>query len=212
MIRINCLQVPFKENVCTIVPVETCNPVTVTKCSDKTKNVRFQINAHRPSLDMPWQIFYVCRCSKTNIDKYMQVCHDVTEDVERDVCMLMTRNDCRQVGFFSITALSFKIFFVMNCYESYWWFHCSKEWWKYGFMPFWWTTLNNQVPTKVCNQEEVPLCTKQEVAETKKVDHHNDIQLEKFQWSTTHYTGVRECPHGGLPRHRWEVHTRCLRL
>ena len=61
--RINCLQVPFKENVCTIVPVETCNPVTVTKslgfvaalgkCSDKTKNVRFQINAHRPSLEMP---------------------------------------------------------------------------------------------------------------------------------------------------------------
>ena len=30
----------------------------------------------------------------------MQVCHDVTEDVERDVCMLMTRDDCRQVGFF----------------------------------------------------------------------------------------------------------------
>ena len=29
----------------------------------------------------------------------LQVCHDVTEDVERDVCMLMTRDDCRQVGF-----------------------------------------------------------------------------------------------------------------
>ena len=114
--------------------------------------------------------------------------------------------------FVPLTALSFKNLFVMNCYESYWWLHHSKEWWKYGFMPFWWTTLNNQVPTKVCNQEEVPLCTKQEMAETKKVAHYNDIRLEKFQWSTTHYTGVRECPHGGLPRHRWEVHTRCLRL
>ena len=112
MIRINCLQVPFKENVCTIVPVETCNPVTVTKCSDKTKNVRFQINAHRPSLDMQiLQISGVCRYNKTKIDKYVQVCHDVTEDVERDVCMLMTRNDCRQVGFFFPHSIMFQEFF-----------------------------------------------------------------------------------------------------
>ena len=33
-------QVPFTEKVCTIVPVNTCNPVTVTKCDDVTKNVR----------------------------------------------------------------------------------------------------------------------------------------------------------------------------
>ena len=106
------MQVPFKENVCTIVPVETCNPVTVTKCSDKTKNVRFQINAHRPSLDMQiLQISGVCRYNKTKIDKYVQVCHDVTEDVERDVCMLMTRNDCRQVGFFFPHSIMFQEFF-----------------------------------------------------------------------------------------------------
>ena len=117
----------------------------------------------------------------------MQVCHDVTEDVERDVCMLMTRDDCRQVRFFSLHSIKFQEFIraPMQCYESYWWLHRSNEWWKCGFMSFWWTTLTNQVPTKVCNQEEVPLCTKQEVAETKKVDHYNDIQLKKFQWSTT---------------------------
>lgn len=174
-IRINCLQVPFKENVCKIVPVETCNPVTVTKCSNKTKNVRFQINAHRPFLDIH--------------DKYC-VSAGVARQTLTNICRSATMwpktwsatfacwwpGTTADKWVFSLTALSFK---NLNQYESYWWLHHSNEWWKCGFMSFWWTTLNNQVPTKVCNQEEVPLCTKQEVAETKKVDHYNDIQLKK---------------------------------
>ena len=42
--------------------------------------------------------------------------------------------------------------------------------------------LRAQVPTKVCKKEEVPLCTKQEVAETKKVKHKSDfLQLPSFR-------------------------------
>ena len=37
-------QVPFTEKVCTIVQVNTCNPVTVTKCDDVTKNVRHSLS------------------------------------------------------------------------------------------------------------------------------------------------------------------------
>ena len=32
-----------------------------------------------------------------------------------------------------------------------------------------------QVPTKVCKKEEVPLCTKKEVVETKKVKSNADL-------------------------------------
>ena len=35
--------------------------------------------------------------------------------------------------------------------------------------------MHGQVPTKVCKKEEVPLCTKQEVAETKKVKPNTDL-------------------------------------
>ena len=37
-------QVPFTEEVCKIVLVNTCNPVTVTECNDVTKNVRLTLS------------------------------------------------------------------------------------------------------------------------------------------------------------------------
>ena len=37
-------QVPFTEEVCKIVLVNTCNPVTVTECNDVTKNVRLALS------------------------------------------------------------------------------------------------------------------------------------------------------------------------
>ena len=95
--------------------------------------------------------------------------------------------------------------------------------------------LRAQVPTKVCKKEEVPLCTKQEVAETKKVKHKSDfLQLHSFRpfkelnWGVTdslslslrYFTkvallfskGVQSRSNWGVPRHWGDMHTTIMWL
>ena len=77
-------------------------------------------------------------------------------------------------------------------------------------------TLDNtitvgQVPTKVCQMEEVPLCAKHEVAETKKVKPNADL-FDSSRFYTLSWIGVQGRPNWGVPRHWGKVHPTILWL